>query len=149
MNDDQVAALRAQLSGQVDEHRRLLNELDPQAANVGYVALVAGAFLEAVRRRFLKDGEPADDVEIIDFVTSVRLRTTDPENTLDPTVGETMIKIAMGKLPPAARKEISGEVGFGSQILLLAGLIGDAQLGPEELDEFLAKARYFAEEMNS
>ncbi|TMQ95904.1 hypothetical protein ETD83_21945 [Actinomadura soli] len=149
VTDDQVAALRAQLAGQGDEHYRLFNQLDPQAANIGYVALVAGAFFEAVRRRFIKDGSPADDAEIIDFVTSVRLRLEESESKLDPNVGETMIKIALGKLPPEARKNIGGDVGYGTQILLLAGLIADEDLTSNELDEFLARARYFAEEMNS
>ncbi|GAA4232752.1 hypothetical protein GCM10022254_33520 [Actinomadura meridiana] len=149
VTDDQVAALRAQLAGQGDEHRRLLNQLDPKAANIGYTALVTGAFFEAVRRRFLKDGRPADDGEIIDFVTSVRLRLEEEESKLDPNVGEIMIKVALGKLPVEARKSISGDVGHGSQILLLAGMIGDAGFTPDELDEFLRKARFFAEELRS
>ncbi|TYB46630.1 hypothetical protein [Actinomadura chibensis] len=149
VTDDQVAALRAQLAGQGDEHRRLLNRLDPEAANIGYTALVTGAFFEAVRRRFLKDGKPADDAEIIDFVSSVRLRLEEEEDRLDPNVAEIMIKVALGKLPVEARKDISGDVGYRSQILLVAGLVGDAQLTSDELDDFLRKARFFADELRS
>lgn len=123
VTDDQVAALRAQLKGQGDEHRRLLHRL--------------------------KDGDPADDAEIIDFVTSVRLRLEEEEGELDPDVAEVMIKVALGELPGEARKNISDDVGHGSQVLLLAGLIGDAELTSDELEEFLIGARFFAEELRS
>ncbi|RFS83088.1 hypothetical protein D0T12_23180 [Actinomadura spongiicola] len=149
MTDDQVATLRAQLAGQDEEHLRLLHQLDPKSANVGYTALVTGAFFEAVQRHFVKDGKPADDAEIIDFVTSVRLRLEEEEGKLDPNAAEIMIKIALGKLPGEARKNISGDVGHGTQILLLAGLIGDAELTSNELDNFLVQARFIADEIHS
>ncbi|TDB91602.1 hypothetical protein E1264_01225 [Actinomadura sp. KC216] len=149
VTDDQVAALRAQLAGDVDEHRRLLSQLDPKAANVGYVALITAAFLEAVRRRFVKDGKPADDDEIIEFVASVRERGEDLPRAIDPTVAETLIKIALEKLPPDGRDDISGEVSNGHKIVLLAGLTADARLTPAELDAFLARAREYVEEMLS
>ncbi|MFG2249410.1 hypothetical protein [Spirillospora sp. NPDC048823] len=149
VTDDQVAALRAQLKGDSEKHRRLLNQLDPEAANVGYVSLVGGAFFEAARRRFLKDGIPADDAEIIDFVTSVRMWIDDQGDKLDPNASEIMIKIAIEKLPPEARSGISGDDGFRLQSFLLAGLISDAGLSPAELESFLATARSNAEEMHS
>ncbi|MFI0485372.1 hypothetical protein [Actinomadura sp. 9N215] len=124
-----------------------MNQLDGPATNQ-YVSLVTAAFFEAARRRFMKGEEVADDGKIIDFVTSVRLRVDDPE-VLDPNVAETLINIALGKLPPEARKGISGEVSHGSKILLLAGLIGDAQLSADELDAFLATAREMADEVFS
>jgi hypothetical protein len=37
--DDRVAALRAQLAGDYDEHRRLLAGLDARGAMAGYAAL--------------------------------------------------------------------------------------------------------------
>lgn len=149
VTDDQVAALRAQLVGDVDEHRRLLSQLDPKAANVGYVALITAAFMEAVRQRFVRDGKPADDDEIIDFVASVRGRGEDLTKVIDPTVAETLIKIAIEKLPPDARDDISGEVSNGHKIVLLAGLTADAELTSDELDEFLETAREYVEEMLS
>lgn len=149
VSDDQVAALRAQLAGQPEEHRRLLAQLDPEAANRGYVSLVGGAFFEAARRRFLRDGKPADDAEIIDFVSDVRLRIGDTGDKLDPNAAETMIKVAIEKLPPEARGNIGGDEGFKIQSYLLAGLVGDERFTPEELDEFLVIARSYAEEMHS
>ncbi|RKS77116.1 hypothetical protein BZB76_2490 [Actinomadura pelletieri DSM 43383] len=147
ITDEQVATLRAQLQGHGDEHSRLLNRLDKKASNQ-YASLVTAAFFEATRRRFMKDEEVADDAEVIEFVTSVRLRMADPE-LLDPQVGETLINIALGKLPPEARKGISGGASHGSKILLLAGLVADAQFNAEELDAFLATARGMADEVFS
>lgn len=149
VNDDQVAALRALLTGQTEEHRRLLNQLDPEAANVGYVSLVGGAFFEAARRRFLRKSGPAADAEIMEFVTAVRLWIDDQGDKLDPNNAEIMIKIAIEKLPPEARRDISGDEGFRVQSFLLAGLIRDARLNSEELDDFLVVARDNAEEMHS
>lgn len=149
VTDDQVATLRAQLAGDEAEHRRLLGQLDPEAANVGYVALVTAGFFEAARRRFLQDGKAADDTEIIDFVASVRERGEGLTKVIDPSVAETLIKIAIEKLPPEARADISGEVSNGHQIVLLAGFTADAKFTSDELDEFMIAAREVAEEMLS
>ncbi|MGP4027890.1 hypothetical protein [Actinomadura sp. 3N407] len=149
ITDDQVAALRAQLAGRVDEHKRLLDELDPEAANVGYVALVGAAFFEAARRRFLKDGRAAEDIEIIDFVAGVRERGEDLARSIDAGVAETLIKVAIQRLPPEDRQRIDDKTAYGHQILLLAGLVSDEEFSSEELDEFMHKARYLGEEMLS
>ncbi|GAA4236671.1 hypothetical protein GCM10022254_46910 [Actinomadura meridiana] len=147
ITDEQIATLRAQLQGRGDEHKRLLSRLNKVESNQ-YASLVTAAFFEAIRRRFSTGGEVAGDKEIIDFVTTVRLRLDDPE-LLDPNVAETLIGMALGKLPPDARKDISAEVSHGSKILLLAGLISDAQLSTHELDAFLARAREMTDEVFS
>lgn len=145
ITDEQVAALRAQLQGRRDEHARLLDQLGEAASNQ-YVSLVTAAFFEAARRRFMKGEEVADEGEIIDFVSSVRLRMDDPD-LLDPNVAETLINIALEKLPPEARAGISGAASHGSKILLLAGLIGDARFSGDELDAFLSTVREMADEV--
>jgi len=45
--DDQAAALRAQLAGDHEEHRRLLAGLNSRGALAGYTAVVTAAFIEA------------------------------------------------------------------------------------------------------
>lgn len=147
ITDKHVATLRAQLEGRGDEHQRLLNQMDSEAANK-YASLVTAAFFEATRRRFMRGEELADDSQLIDFVTSVRLRMDDPE-VLDPNVAETLIKIALGKMPPEAKKGIHGATSHGSKVVLLAGLISDAQLNSDELNEFLVKVRAMADEVLS
>ncbi|WUH98557.1 hypothetical protein OHR68_34405 [Spirillospora sp. NBC_00431] len=149
ITDDQVAALRAQLAGRVDEHKRLLDRLDPEGANVGYVALVGAAFFEAARRRFRRNGVSSDDAEIIDFVAGVRERGEDLAQSIDAGVAETLIKIAIQKLPAEERQHIDGRTAYGHQILLLAGFVSDEQFSPAELDEFLVRARDLGEEMLS
>lgn len=54
VTDEQIATLRAQLRGNIVEHRRLLKQLDADEANVGYPALIAAAFITAVQQRFIK-----------------------------------------------------------------------------------------------
>jgi hypothetical protein len=52
VTDHQVATLRAQLAGNLDEHKRLRRQLDRAADGRAYSALVTSAFYEAVKRRF-------------------------------------------------------------------------------------------------
>ncbi|XRQ05061.1 hypothetical protein ACN3XK_52180 [Actinomadura welshii] len=147
ITDHQVAVLRAQLSGRPDEYHRLLKQMDNATANQ-YLSLVTAAFFDAARRRFLKGGEPVEDAEIIDFVTSVRLRLEEP-SSMDPHVGETLIKVAIEKLPPEARDEVSGEVSNATKTILLAGLVGDESFNSDQLEDFLATARQLADEVFS
>ncbi|HEY8479528.1 MAG TPA: hypothetical protein VIL71_06825 [Spirillospora sp.] len=140
-----MATLRAQLSGRPDEYHKLLNQMDNAEAN-RYLSLVTAAFFEAARRRFITDGKPADDAEIIDFVTSVRLRLSEP-TSIDPHAAETLIKVAVEKAPPEARDGISAEVSNATKTVLLAGLVGDEQYSPEQLEEFLTAARELADEV--
>ena len=68
VTDEQVATLHAQLAGHLDEHERLLGELDREAAP-GYNALVTAAFSGAVVKRFPTDA--ALDT-VIEFVADIR-----------------------------------------------------------------------------
>ncbi|GAA4983517.1 hypothetical protein [Actinopolymorpha pittospori] len=78
---EQVAALRALLAGDLEEHVRLRDQLDREAAATGYTALLAAAFFEAVDRRFGQDGASAD---MAAFVSDVRSRTTAAAESIDP-----------------------------------------------------------------
>lgn len=139
VTDHQMATLRAQLTGRIDEHRRLLSQMDRAAAN-RYVSLVIAAFFEAAIRRFVRDGSPVDDTEIIKFVASVRHRLADPGD-LDAQVAVTLIKIAIDKLPAEAQKGISIDVSNATRIILLSGMVGAVNLSPDQLEEFLDAAR--------
>ncbi|MEU4821572.1 hypothetical protein ACLQ2P_10705 [Actinomadura citrea] len=139
VTDHQIATLRAQLTGRIDEHRRLLSQMDIATANQ-YLSLATAAFFEAALRRFVRDGSPVDDAEIIEFVTSVRLRLGDPDD-LDAQTAETLIKIAVEKLPVEAQNGISADAANGTRIILLSGMVGDLDLTPDQLEEFLNAAR--------
>lgn len=143
VSDKQVAALRAQLSGNRNEHLRLIAQLREERARAGYATLLASAFFEAVERRFVRDGKVADEAEVIDFVGDLRARATAADD-LDPLTAERLIMHALGK---GTIEDIDSRVRVHTQILVLAGLVGDAAFTPSELDEFLEKARSDAERL--
>lgn len=146
VTDKQVAALHAQLAGRGEEHKRLFDELDADEVGYGYSALVAAAVFEAIDRRFVRDGKIAEDAEVIDFVADLRSRTADVADDLDPVIAERLIFHSLGK---GEIDDIDQTVFFGTQILVLAGLIADANLNEGELESFMNVARSIAEDWTS
>ena len=69
VSDKQAATLCAQLAGDLEQHKRLLGELDSHAGGHAYVTLTNAAFFEGVGSMFGAAGT-ADDV--IAFVAEVR-----------------------------------------------------------------------------
>ena len=144
VTDHHVATLRAQLMGQREEHLRLANQLDPEEANTQYAALVAAAFIEAVERRFMKDGKPADESEVVDFVARVRETDDEMPDIINPELAESMI---LHLLEKGTIAEADKNTKFGHQIVLLASLIGEEQPTEAELDAFSSSARSLADEL--
>ncbi|WP_412518521.1 hypothetical protein K8Z49_10890 [Actinomadura madurae] len=144
VTDEQVATLRAQLQGKLEEHRRLLRELDPAEANVGYSALIAAAFIEAAERRFIRDGKVADKGEVVDFVAQVRETDDEMPDIIDPQIAESMILHLLGK---GEMVEASEDLKLGHQIVIIATLVSESQFTEAELDSFLADARSLADEL--
>jgi hypothetical protein len=138
VTDEQEATLHAQLAGKFDEHMRLLNNLDPAAARSGYRALVSAAFFLAAEQRF-PEGTPA--AEIIDYVADVRSRT-DRTAAIDPVAAE---RVLLAISTDEEIDDIDGRTKFQTQLVLLAALTADAQLGAGELDEFMLRARRLAD----
>lgn len=136
--DEHVAVLRAQLTGQRDEHLRLAKQLSPEEANEEYAALVAAAFIRAVERRFIKDEKAADVSEIIDFVSQLRAKSDEMPDVINPQLAESMILYLLKKGPIA---DADADTKFGHQIVMLATLVGEEQLSSTELDAFLTDAR--------
>lgn len=139
VTDEQVATLRAQLAGQVNEHRRLLDQLDPVAGRTAYPALVAAAFAQAADRRF----SSPSDAGIIQFVSDVRSRGHDIAERLDPSIAERFLRAAISD---EDIDDINTEISFRTQLILLAGLIGDEHLDDEGLDRVMAEARKLADQ---
>ena len=146
VTDEQVATLRAQLTGDFDEHKRLLEQLDPVAARTGYIALIAAAFFEAVDRRFVRGDQIADDAEIIDFVGSVRARSDEAGEKIDPVAAERLIRHSLGR---GSIADLDDETVISTQMFMLAGLVAEAQLHATDLDGFLTEAREVAEEWSN
>lgn len=144
ITDKQVAVLRAQLTGKIDEHRRLAKQLTTEEANTQYAALVAAAFIEAVERRFMKDGKAADDADVIDFVAQVRGLDDEMPDIIDPQIAESLIFHLLEK---GTVVDADPDTKFGHQIVLLASLVGEEQFSGAELEEFLSDARSLANEL--
>lgn len=141
VTDEQVAPLRAQLSGQLEEHQRLFGQLDA-SARTGYRRIVSAAFCVAAERRF-PPGAAASDV--IEFVGDVRSRT-DRAAEIDPLVAERVIRAV---LSDENIDDIDPRTSWETQVLLLASMTADAQYNAAGLDEFLSEARKLADQWTS
>jgi hypothetical protein len=146
VTDKHAAILHAQLTRRWDEYRRLMDQLDEKKDNDGLVSLVAAAFFQAARQRFMKDGKAADDAEVTDFVTSVRERTEDMAEAIDPHIAETQIKVAIEKLPPEANRDVDDNLAYRVQYILVSFLIEDQNYDEEQTREFVRQSRELAEE---
>jgi hypothetical protein len=143
VTDQQAATLRAQLAGNFTEYERLLAGLDNQVDGRGYSALLTAAFHKAIDLRFTRDSTLD---EVTEFVADVRSRSERLRDALDPGLGERVVVTAVGSdyvhdLPSADSNKI--------KMVLLTALVSDMHLGDAGLDEFMAGARAFADELLS
>jgi hypothetical protein len=138
VTDEQEAVLHAQLAGKFDEHKRLLDGLDPVAARTGYSALVSAAFSVAVGERF-PEGTPAADV--IEYVGDIRSRTEGAAK-IDPRTAE---RVILAVITDEEIDDIDARTSFETQLVLLAALIADAHLDAAGLDNFMIRARNLAD----
>jgi hypothetical protein len=140
VTDQQAAALRALLAGDVEGHAQLRRQLDPREDQRPYAVLVSNAFAEAAERRFGDHVTPGD---VTEFVADVRSRSEALQHDLDPAAAERVLLTAL------ADGNVTGLDAWAvrsSQVILLAAMIADAALGDGELDAFLALARAQADE---
>ena len=140
INNDQIAALRAYLTGDAESCTRILGRLD-HAARLDYVTLVSAAFFEAVEQRFARD---ASTTEVVAFVGNVRARSEHLANSIDPGIAERLIRDVY---TDEGVSDISDETKGSHHALLLAGLVADEGYDEAGLDEFLDKARKLADEL--
>lgn len=142
VTDDQVATLRAQLAGNVEEHKQRLAQLGKAEAATGYAALLSASFTLAAYQRFGKKGDTA---AVMRFVADVRSRTDDAA-AIDPRVAERLI---LATFTDEEIDDIDLQVRYETQIVLLAAIISDSKLDDAQLEQFLAKARGIADEWAS
>lgn len=136
ITDEQVAVLRAHLSGDFDEYQRLWEQLDRDAAQVGYSSLIAAAFFKAVDRHFDKQHTSMNDV--VQFVADVRSRFDTTGESVNAMAAETMIRTVLGSEPEG---EFDDATVAAAQVAVLTALIIDDGPTAKELDAFLEEAR--------
>lgn len=136
---DQVATLRAYLKGDFGEYERLVDQLDSEAAQQGYSALLAAAFFKAIDRRFAKDGTEAD---VVEFVATVRARSDRLSDSIDPRTAERLIRAVY---TDENIDDLDGEAAISTQFILLGALVVEEQLDEVEIDRLLAEARALAD----
>jgi hypothetical protein len=143
VTDLQIATLRAQLAGDLEEHRRLLAQFDEKSDGRPYVMLTNAAFIEAVDRNFTS-GTTTDD--IIQFVVNVRSRSEKVRASLDPRVAE---RVLLAAVTDADISDLDPREVRRSQTILLNALIVDEGLDGARLDGFIATARGLADRLLS
>ena len=143
VTDQQVATLRAQLAGNLAEHKRLLASLDNKADGRGYSALLTAAFYNAVDSRFTRNSTLD---EVTEFVADIRARSERIRDALDPRIAE---RVLISAFTNENLDDLDAEELTKTKMFLLAGIIGDQHLDDAGLDDFIAKARAFADELLS
>jgi hypothetical protein len=136
VTDEQFAALRAQLAGNHDEHRRLLADMNSRGVLGGYTSVVTAALIEAVDRRF--GPEHRDDAAVTAFIGDVRSNFPGTDEEIDPAAAERVVRKALGR---GSVSDIEGPAIRRIERILLALMVADEHYSDEDLDRFLASAR--------
>lgn len=142
VTDLQVAALRAQLSGHLADHKALFSRIDWEHNGAGYAALLDGAFFEAVDRRF-NDSTTQED--IVAYVADVRSRTEEAAERVNPDYAERLISIALGR--GGSFDDLDEKPATTARLFLLVSLTIDQEYDDDGLDEFLREARKNADHL--
>lgn len=142
VTDRQVSALRAQLAGQLDEHKRLVSQLDWKTEGAGYAALLDGAFFEAIDRRL---GTQATDEDIIGFVADVRARTDEAARDVDPEYAERLISAVLGR--GSSFDGLDEKKAAAAKLYMLVSFAADQNFDDAGLDEFMQEARSNADRL--
>ncbi len=140
VTDDEVAALRAHLSGDQALYHELYGRLDRSAIRITYTTLITAAFFEAVDRRFAGNGTAAD---VISFVADVRSRSDEIARTIDPQAAERVIRAV---LTDDDITDIDGQARGQLFFVLLSALVSDEQFDDDALDAFLTEVRKQADD---
>jgi hypothetical protein len=138
VTEDEIAVLRAHLSGNQASQEELQARLTSPAARSRYATLVAAAFFEGVDRRFADRGT----ADVIAFVADVRARSDRLSESIDPQAAERLIRSA---LTDEDVSDLDTETRGRLFIVMLVALASDEGFSGEGLDAFLAEARKTAD----
>jgi len=142
VTDDIVAIVRAYLEVDGERAQRLLGTLDA-SQNFAYQAMVAGTFMAAVTRKFNKHSSRD---EIIDYVAQVRSRSEEMAESLDPSATERMIASIYAD---EDIDDIDPRTVMNIEIFVAVAIVSDKEISGPDLDDFLATARKYADQMLS
>lgn len=129
---DQIAALRAALTGDISTFERL-GGTSGQNHGEEFPILVATAFIIAAQRRFPHEWSIAD---VIRFVGQVRVQCGDNYDDLSPAIAEQLILAALRDEPMGGEFDETDKAY--TQFVLLSALVRD--LDEQQLDMFLAES---------
>lgn len=101
---------------------------------------MSAAFVIAAQRRFAPN---VSTDELIEFVADVRSRSPEVADKVDPTAAE---RVLMAVFTGQPIDDIAPRTSWGTQLVLMAAIIGDEHLDDEGLDAFLAEARKLADQ---
>ncbi len=135
---EQVAALRAMLAGEFDEHARLTEQLDRNNGWASYSTLLAAAFFEAVDRRF---GSGHTSAEVIQLVADARARFDESGTAIDPRAAERLVLSALGE---GNVDDLDDRTVAGTETVLVAALVAEQRFDSAALDAFVEEARRLA-----
>jgi hypothetical protein len=122
VTDDDVAALRAYLKGNQSLRKELYGRITTPAAKTRYVALLAAAFMEAVKRRF---GGRDSAAEVIEYVADVRARVPELGEKIDPSPAERLMCAILAN--DAHAPDIDARMRGRILIVFLTAMVSDAQ----------------------
>ena len=141
VTDEQMVWLRAYLSGDLEEARRVNAQATAPGAAAGLGALVHAAFVLAARRKFAPRWTRA---EVIQFVARVRGLLSEGPDVLDPAVAEQELRSAHGeKLTSRTDVRSRGR----AQFILLNALVQSLDLDDAEVAGLLDQARGLADSL--
>lgn len=133
---DQMATLRAALTGDSEGYRDLHGRLDSTTMR-SYHILVAAAFFEAMSRRF---GESSTKADVVEFVARIRAQY-DLADEIDPRTAERLILAAVAD---EEIDDIPDQSKADHYLILLIAFARDTGLTESKLDEFLNDSRVLA-----
>jgi len=142
VSDDVVATVRAYLQADKEQFQELNAALDrSREASAAYRAMIIAAFYVAVRRKFT---EQSSQDEIVEYVAKVRSRGEDLPDVLDPTAAERMITSVF---TDESTRDIDSRTKMAVQMFFATAIVNDEGIQGQALDEFLARARRFADDL--
>jgi hypothetical protein len=134
--DDQVALLRAMLTGDDGTHQRLSADLERRSDSDRFGVLLSVAFTLALRRHF-RAGYTAADV--IRLAARIRADSEEAASQIDPAGAEKLIRAALGE--PGLADNADDLTKGSTQAVGLVLLISDEEPDDGQLDTFLVEAQ--------
>lgn len=118
-----------------------MKDLSTEEANNFYTALVGAAFIEAAQHHFIKNGEVANEAQMIGFVSQVLESSGEYANLINPQLAQSIL---LDLLEKGTMIDAEPGIKFGHQIVMLSAMAGERDFSSRQLEEFLQIARPLA-----